>query len=274
MDVATEPSLPAAILESVPLPLLHLRADETVQALNPQALDLLGISLFDAIDRPLQELVAAIDPAPELRYGVLPGHQSGRIAALLAPAPTTQSDWLGPLLAELEQRLVRAADGMSLGLPLVNREMFGALSTLRELQLHQENLLLAELLAGRMEAPIGACDVGEILQQVFMTLAPWMRLSGAEVLRAQTGSLEIEGNACLLGRLLEEALLDALANAKSGDRIEIRLANDGDTLTVEIAGGGRTLSICDGIVGLHGGHVRTEENLFAVGIPCQTGESD
>jgi len=258
------------------LPLLHVRGDGTVDQINPGAVDLLGISVFDAIDRPLEELIAQAGELT-IQQGALPDTGDGQIVALVEPAPAAAEavdDWAGPLLDELEQRLVRAAEGMPLELELINREMFHALTALRRIRQHEEDLFLAEVFSNKLSPGMGDCQVDEVLQVAFLSLAPWMRLSGAEVVREQSGELAIDGNQGLIGRLIEEALLDALTHVRHGERITVTLDNDGQTFRIRITGGGRPIELAEQIARLHGGETITSEGLFEARFPSRMQRED
>lgn len=262
------PSLSDQVLEAVPLPLLLLREDGTVSRLNPQALDLLRCSLFAAVDQPLPAVLASLDEPLEARHTELPEGQGTLVTLVRESAPSGPDE---QDLTRLEQALHRAADAMPMTAGLAGRELLGALEAMRALRLAAEDRLLDRLSRRPELAGGGQCRTDEALQQVFLSLAPWFRLSGAQVACRQSGEPALAANPGLLGRLLEELLLDAVRRSDPGCALDVSLDNDGRQLSIQVVGGGPVATAGHGraeqLARLLGGTLTHSDNLLQVTLP-------
>lgn len=244
------PSLPplASLLDPLPVPMIAAGLDGRVQHLNPAAADALGVSPFDVLGEPLTD-VLGIDPGPEpaivpasrrpltAHARTLPRPRQGRLIVLGAPLAGGTAAGQDPRLGPLLEQLTLTAEAVPTGHRIVDRALFAALLLARRMAQRAEDEQLDGLLAAGVP-PHGDVDAAEVLRDVLLELAPWIRLSGATVTCTPVVPRHVPGSPGLLARLLEELLLNALAHTGRDGAIALSLTERDATLVVEIADDG------------------------------------
>lgn len=244
----TQP-VPAALLESAPVGLLHLDPRGRIAIVNPRALDLLGRSVFDCLDHTVEDVLGV---RPGATPTALPG-RDGLVATLahLAPPFAGELVALGEAhgtapdddarvaeaaqLAQVEAALDRAASAMPRSAPaLARHEMVRALAELRRFAHRHDHVALTRLLACGDTPPATELALSTLVREALVARAAEIRLTGIEVTLATVGAVDARGHAGLARVAIDDLLDVALEAAGPDGTVAIRLEGDAAWARVRI----------------------------------------